>query len=130
MAHNWRNWEMSDPKAPKCMDNPALAGVPGKPRCQHCKTVLADGCCVDPECPGRQQEEQQQPLLDESDGESWEEGNSTCQEAVAREGTEHPDDAPPDEAIGQQRGDEPPIAAADAAPDRLVQRPTGWQRIA
>jgi hypothetical protein len=31
-----------------------------------------------------------------------------------REDSEHPDDAPPDEAIGQQRCDEPPIAPAGA----------------
>ena len=36
------------------MANPALAGVAPKPRCKHCRTLLADGRCVEPEC-GKEQ---------------------------------------------------------------------------
>ncbi len=36
------------------LGNPALAGVPPKPRCTHCRTLLAEGRCVEPEC-GREQ---------------------------------------------------------------------------
>ena len=35
--------------------NPALAGVPPKPRCRHCRTLLAAGRCVEPEC-GKEQD--------------------------------------------------------------------------
>ena len=34
----------------KSLENPALAGVPPKPRCNQCNTLLADGRCVEPEC--------------------------------------------------------------------------------
>ena len=34
--------------------NPALAGVPPKPRCRHCRTLLSAGRCVEPEC-GKEQ---------------------------------------------------------------------------
>ena len=89
------------------MDNPALAGVPGKPRCQHCNTLLADGRCI--ECPG----EQPPPLMDESDDGS--DVAAAPRAVLAGEGDEHPDDAAPDEAIGQQRGDELPIAPAESS---------------
>ena len=38
----------------KPLGNPALAGVPPKPRCKHCRTLLAAGRCVEPEC-GKEQ---------------------------------------------------------------------------
>ena len=93
--HASSRWELSAPLPPRSMDNPALAGVPGKPRCQHCNTILADGRCVEPECTERQ------PLLYESDDESV---AAASPAVLAREDCEHPDDAPPDEAIGQQHG--------------------------
>ena len=36
--------------AAKSVDNPALAGLPPKPRCGQCASLLADGRCVYPEC--------------------------------------------------------------------------------
>ena len=48
-------WDLSPPLPPKSAGNPALAGVPPKPRCRHCSTLLADGRCVEPEC-GKEQD--------------------------------------------------------------------------
>ena len=36
--------------AAKSVDNPALAGLPPKPRCGQYGSLLADGRCVYPEC--------------------------------------------------------------------------------
>ena len=35
--------------------NPALAGVPPRPRRKHCRTLLSAGRCVEPEC-GKEQD--------------------------------------------------------------------------
>ena len=32
------------------LGNPALAGVPPKPRCRQCRMLLDNGRCVDPVC--------------------------------------------------------------------------------
>ena len=36
--------------AAKSVDNPALAGLPPKPRCGRCGSLMTDGRCVYPEC--------------------------------------------------------------------------------
>ena len=43
-------WQLSAPMPPRQVDNPALAGVPGKPRCEHCNMLLDNGRCVEPDC--------------------------------------------------------------------------------
>ena len=102
-------WELSAPMPPRQLDNPTLAGVPGKPRCEHCSMFLDNGRCVEPECPGLQPP----PLMDESDDES--DVAAAPPAVLAREDCEHPDDATLDEAIGQQRGDELPIAPEESS---------------
>ena len=64
--HASSRWELSAPMQPRQLGNPALAGVPGKPRCEHCSMFLDNGRCVEPECLGLQPP----PLMDESDDES------------------------------------------------------------
>ena len=49
-AHASLAWDLSSPPPPESMGNPALAGLPPKPRCSHCGTLLADGQCVEPDC--------------------------------------------------------------------------------
>ena len=47
--HASNRWELSAPMPPRQVDNPALAGVPGKPRCEHCNMFLNNGRCVEPD---------------------------------------------------------------------------------
>ena len=51
----------------------------------------------------------------DSDSEAVDYDESACSPPV-REDCPHPDDAPPDEAIGQQREDEPPVVAMQETP--------------
>ena len=43
-------WDLAAAAKTKTVENPAFAGLPPKPRCRHCNTLLADGRCVEPEC--------------------------------------------------------------------------------
>ena len=143
-SHAFSQWEVTAPEAPK-LDNPALAGVPGKPRCEQCTSLLADGRCVEPDCPeGPKQpassqetstassakcigDSRKRPATDvEQLRDNAEASEVACdydQGSAHREGDPHPDDAPPDEAIGQQRCDEPPVLAVEEepAPDNKLQ---------
>ena len=49
-VHDWRTWELSPPAKLKSVENPAFEGLPSKPRCRHCNTLLDGGRCVDPDC--------------------------------------------------------------------------------
>ena len=42
-------WDLSPAAKPKSMENP-LAGLPPKPHCSHCNSLLLDGRCVNPDC--------------------------------------------------------------------------------
>ncbi len=43
-------WDLASPAKTKSVENPAFAGLPPKPRCRHCNSLLSDGRCVEPEC--------------------------------------------------------------------------------
>ena len=47
--HTMSNRDVSAPKPPQ-LDNPAFAGMPKKPRCPQCSTLLDHGRCVEPDC--------------------------------------------------------------------------------
>ena len=131
-SHAFSQFEVAAPKEPQ-IDNPALAGVPGKPRCDQCNSLLADGRCLECPEPGAPTSTSAPaahpqdtgapgtavPLTDQAnegeDSESGDDCPTPEAAATAREESEHPDDAPPDEAIGQQRCDEPPVAPVEAS---------------
>ena len=43
-------WDLAAAAKTKSVENPAYAGLPPKPRCRHCNSLLLDGRCVDPDC--------------------------------------------------------------------------------
>ena len=43
-------WDLAPPAKPKSVENPAFEGLPSRPRCRHCNTLLDGGRCVDPDC--------------------------------------------------------------------------------
>ena len=43
-------WDVAPAAKTKSVENPAFAGLPPKPRCRHCNSLLSGGQCVDPDC--------------------------------------------------------------------------------
>jgi hypothetical protein len=95
-----------------------------RPKCPECNSITLkadEKICIF--CANKPGPAQKKARVDEQKADTTEETaddmasqEDTMATAPAREDTPHPDDAPPDEAIGQQRCDEPPVAAVTHVP--------------
>ena len=42
--------DLAPPPKTKSVENPAFKGLPSRPRCRQCNSLLSDGRCLDPDC--------------------------------------------------------------------------------